>query len=177
MRNNNLRYYSITYLFHLNGGIRGIFFSRGSLDFYISLLIVSILTLFHKLHPMSTTEVIFVIGLDVALLGLILATYAIIYSIQDENYLSALIASRNYQYLLFQTSWSSYWIFLSIPLFGFIEMVYYNVTIQALALFAIIYGFLGTFVLITKALRKIAITAARKSEKLMKSWEEAEKNN
>ncbi|MDS0257130.1 hypothetical protein ApAK_05510 [Thermoplasmatales archaeon AK] len=175
MRNKDLKYYSIAYLFHLNGGIRGILFSRESWDFYISLFTVLIIILFHRLRPMSTAEVIFVIGLDIALLGLILATYAIIYSIQDENHLSALIASRNYQYLLFQISWSSYWIFISIPLFGFIEMIYYNIEIQALAFFAIIYGFLGTFVLITKALRKIAITAARKSEKLINSWEEAEK--
>ena len=174
MRNYDLKYYSIAYLFHLNGGTRGILFSKESWDFYLSLFIVLIVISFHKLQPMNTTGVIFVIGLDVALLGLILATYAIIYSIQDENYLSALIASGNYQYLLFQTSWASYWIFLSIPLFGFIEVVYYNVEIQALAFFAIIYGFLGTFILVTQALRKIAITAARKNDKLMKSWKEAE---
>ena len=175
MRNNDLKYYSFAYLFHLIGGVRGIFFSRNSWDFYISLFTVLIIICLHRLKPMNTTEVIFVIGLAIALLGLILATYAIIYSIQDENYLAALIASRNYQYLLFQILWSSYWIFISIPLFGFIEVVYYNVEIQALAFFAIIYGFLGTFVLITKALRKIAITAARKSTKLMNSWEEGEK--
>jgi predicted membrane protein len=116
-----------------------------------------------------------VIGLDVALLGLILAIYAIIYSIQDEAYLSMLIASRNYQYLLFQTTWTSYWIFSSIALFGFLEVVYYNVIILAFALFTIIYGLLGTFILITKALRKIAVTAARKNDKLTKSWEEGEK--
>lgn len=175
MRNDDLKYYSMAYLFHLNGKIRGIFLSKQSWDFYLSFIIVLMISLFHRIQPMNVTGVILVIGLNVALLGLILATYAIIYSIQDEAYLSILIASGNYQYLLFQTTWTSYWIFSSIALFGFLEVIYYNVIILALALFTMIYGFLGTFILITTALRKMAITAARKNDKLRKSWEEGEK--
>jgi hypothetical protein len=175
MKDKNLRFYSFAYLFHQNGGFKGIFLSKESWDFYISMIITATIICFHRLQPMSSAGIIFVVGLDVALLGLVLATYAIIYSIQDENYLSALIVSKNYQYLLFQTTWTSLWIFISIPLFGFIELIFYNTIIQAFAFFAIIYGFLGTFILITKALRKIAITTARKSDKLRKSWEDAEK--
>ncbi len=175
MRNNDLKYYSMAYLLRLNGGVRGIFLSKQSWDFYLSFIIVLMIFIFHKMQPMNVAGVVFVIGLNVALLGLILAIYAIIYSIQDEAYLSMLIASRNYQYLLFQTTWTTYWIFSSIALFGFLEVVYYNVIILAFALFTIIYGLLGTFILITKALRKIAVTAARKNDKLTKSWEEGEK--
>ncbi|SMD31415.1 hypothetical protein [Picrophilus oshimae] len=103
-KNKDLRYYSFAYLFHQNGGFKGIFLSKESWDFYISIVIIATIIYFHKLQPMSSAGIIFVIGLDVALLDLVLAIYAIIYSIQDENYLSALIASKNYQYLLFQTS-------------------------------------------------------------------------
>lgn len=175
MRDSNLKYYSIAYLFHLNGGIKSIIYSKYSWDLYLSILLVLIAVVFHKIQPLDPTEAFFIIGLEIALLGLVLAIYAIIYSIQDENYLSALIASKNYQYLLFQTTWTSYWIFFSIFLFGFILIVKYIPVIQAIAFFAVIYSLLGTFILITQALRKIAITAARKSEKLKKSWEEAEK--
>jgi len=57
---------------------------------------------------LGPTEAFFIIGLEIALLGLVLAIYAIIYSIQEETYLSTLIASGNYQYLLFETTWTSY---------------------------------------------------------------------
>ena len=142
MRDSNLKYYSIAYLFRLNGGIRGIIFSKESWDLYLSLFLVLIAVLFNKLQPLGSTEAFFIIGLEIALLGLVLAIYAIIYSIQDENYLSALIASKNYQYLLFQTTWTSYWIFFSIFLFGFILIVKYIPVIQAIAFFAMSYSYL-----------------------------------
>jgi len=175
MRDNILKYYSFAYLFRLNGGIKGIFLSKTSWDFYLSVFLVLIAYLFNELHPLGSAEALLIIGLEIALLGLILAIYTIIYSIRDETYLSALIASKNYQYLLFQTTWTSYWIFFSIFLLSFIQIIKYFSAIQAIAFFAVIYSLLGMFILITQALRKIAITAARKNEKLQKSWEEAEK--
>jgi len=77
MRDSNLKYYSMAYLFHLNGGIKSIISSKSSWDLYLSILLVLIAVVFHKIQPLDPTEAFFIIGLEIALLGLVLAIYAI----------------------------------------------------------------------------------------------------
>ncbi len=171
MTDNGTKYYKLSYLIRTYGGPKKIFLSKDSWDFYIAVIFTLLIFIFHKSSPLSGNQIIFVIGLNVALIGLILATFAIIFSIQDEAFLSALVASKNYQYLLFQTTWTSCCVFTAIGLYGFLVVLSYTPIILALATFATLYGFLGTVVIVTSGLRKYGIMAARKTQKLRDAWE------
>ena len=175
MSKEDLKYYKLSYLIHAYGGIHEIFFSKQSWDFYISVIVTGIILWFHKFIPLTGNQIIFVIGLNIALLGLILATYAIIFSIQDVDFLKALIRSNNYQYLLFQTTWTSYWIFASIGLYGILVIINFTFIVLAFAVFAITYSLLGTVVIVSYSLRKYAVMAGRRTPELMNAWEENDK--
>ena len=172
MTNEDMKYYKLSYLIHANGGFKKIFLSKQSWDFYLSLLLTVLIVIFNKLPPLTNSEFIFVLGLNIALLGLILATYAIIFSIQDMKYLYALVFTNNYQYLLLQTTWTACWIFASIGLYGFLAGIHFSLILLIPAIFSTIYGFLGTVVIIAQTLRKFAVMAARKTPELQKAWEE-----
>lgn len=175
MSKEDLKYYRFSYLIHTYGGIHKVFFSKRSWDFYLSVSVTGVILKFHKFAPLTGSQILFVIGLNIALLGLILATYAIIFSIQDVAFLGALVSSNNYQYLLFQTTWTSLWIFASIGLFGFLVIIKFTLIVLAFAVFATTYSFLGTVVIVAFDLRKYAVTAARKTPELMKAWENNDK--
>jgi len=176
MSKEELKYYRFSYLIHSYGGMRKVFFSKQSWDFYLSVIVTSLILLLHKFSPLSGSQILFVIALDLALLGLILATYAIIFSIQDVAFLRALVSSNNYQYLLFQTTWTSLWIFVSIGFLGFLVILNFSLIVLPFAVFATVYSFLGTVIIIAFNLRKYAVTAARKTPELQKAWEENDKS-
>lgn len=172
MTKEDLKYYKFSYLIHTYGGLHKVFFSKKSLDFYVSIVVTCVIIKFYKFAPLSGNQILFVIGLNLALLGLILVTYTIIFSIQDIKFLSVLVSSNNYQYLLFQATWASLWIFISISLFGFLVFINFTLIVLIFAVFATIYGLLGTVVIVTFSLRKFAVLAARRTPELMEAWKE-----
>lgn len=177
MSKEDLKYYKLSYLIHAYGGIHKVFFSKRSWDFYLSVIVTGLILSFHKFVLLTGSQILFVISLNIALLGLILATYAIIFSIQDVAFLGALVSSNNYQYLLFQTTWTSLWIFASLGLFGFLVIIKFTLIVLAFAVFAITYSFLGTVVIVAFNLRKYAVMAARKTPELSNAWKENDKKS
>ena len=175
MSKEDLKYYRFSYLIHAYGGLHKVFFSKRSCDFYLSVIVTGVIIKFHKFASLTGSQILFVVGLNIALLGLILATYAIIFSIQDIAFLGALVSSKNYQYLLFQTTWTSLWIFTSIGLFGFLVIIKFTLIVLAFAVFATTYSLLGTVVIVAINLRKYAVMAARRTPELMKAWEDNDK--
>jgi hypothetical protein len=174
MQKDDLKYYRFSYLIHAYGGLHKVLFSKQSWDFYLAIIVTALIMSLHKFEPLISSQIVFVFALDLALLGLILATYPIIFSIQDVAFLRALVLSKTYQYLLFQAAWTSIWIFTSIGLFGFLVIVKFTLCILAPAIFFMVYGFLGTVVIVAFSFRKFAVQAARRTPELIKAWEDEE---
>lgn len=164
------RFYKFPYLFLLIGP-RTIFFSKKSWDFWISILAVIIITIRQEFIMDFYAFAINWAIISATLLGLIIASYAIVASISDNDLLMPLVESGFYQYSIFQFTWSSLWLFVSLMISLMeVSLGVFLAPIVIISSFAIIYGIFGSFISIFRALHDLSIMNARKNQPLKDSW-------
>ena len=175
-----IRFYKFSYLYKFGGkGTTGIFFSRRSWDFYLSLLltVVGSFAFFAGRNQISALRTFLTVAIPVsgALLGLVLASYAIISSMDDQKLLQKLIASGYYQYAIFQFTWSGLFLMMS-TLFGIALLLIgssmRNIFLASypIEMFFLVYGVLGAFFSFFYDLRHLAIMNGRSTDDLKQAW-------
>lgn len=165
-----VKYYKFGYLFNLIGP-KSIFLSKGAWDFWISVIGVVIISVRKDyLSNFSGFAGNWAI-ISATLLGLIIASYAIIASISDKDLLLPLVKSGMYQYSIFQFTWSSIWLFISLIISLMeVSLNFFWEPIVLLSVFSLLYGISGSFVSIYRALHDLSIMNARKNLELKEAW-------
>jgi len=175
-----VNFYKFSYLYKIGGkGTAGIFFSKRSWDFYLSVIltVVGSVAFFSGRNQISALRTFLTVAIPVsgALLGLVLASYAIISSIDDQELLKKLIASGYYQYAIFQFTWSGLFLMMS-TLFG-IALLLIGSSMRIIfsssypiEMFFLVYGVLGAFFSFFYDLRHLAIMNGRSTSDLKQAW-------
>lgn len=187
---NNNQEYKFIYLYRYAGkGSKKIFCSKDSWDFYLAIIISSILTTLLFINTQTALKIpnflIVATTSASALLGLIIASYAILSSMSDKKFLLLLVESGNYQYAIFQFTWSGIFLFVSIifglisisfGIYSLVESIVLQIIIMAIFDFLFIYGVFGAFVSFFTALRQLAIMNTRKDQDFLEAWNRYLKN-
>ena len=179
------RFYKFSYLFKFSGGgIAGVFFSKRSWDFYLSFVLTivgyAVFAVYREHVSVLATVLTVSIPASGALLGLVLASYAIVSSLDDESMKAKLIESGYYQYAIFQFTWSGLFLLLS-TLLGIVLLLigdsFANLLpfVYPLQFFFFVYGVTGAFCSFFYALRHLAIMNGRGTEKLRLAWDNYER--
>ena len=105
-----IKYYSFGYLIKINGGIKLFSLKRDKL-LYLSLVISALSGILYYCHKINYNVTINFMNVStvssIALFGLIIATFAIISSINTEELIIKLIESGYYAYAIFIFTWAS----------------------------------------------------------------------
>lgn len=170
-----IKFYKFTYLFVLIGP-RKILASKNSWDLWVSIVMVITISLNQKFLNNYYTFIGNSAIISATLLGLIIASYAIVASLSDEKLLLPLVQSGFYQYSIFQFTWSAIWLFISL-IISLLEIAlqFKFDPIIIFSAFALIYGFFGSFISIFRALHDLSIMNARKNQPLKDAWSKFEK--
>lgn len=176
--NDITRYYKFSYLIKINGGIE-LFSLKRDKWLYVAIglaVIAGILNYYNLLKDLSISEFFEVSTVGgITLFGLVIASFAIVVSINNENLMKALIISGYYTYSVFSFTWSAIWSLLTGVLGAFSIIFSLQNILFPIEVFFIFYALFESFVSIFYSLRHIAIMTARYTPELKKAWDELEK--
>lgn len=169
-RRKKVKFYKFGYLFNLIGP-KSIFLSKGAWDFWVSVVGVILISANQEYLLDFFAFAINWAIISATLLGLIIASYAIVASISDEELLLPLVKSGVYQYSIFQFTWSSIWLFISLIISLMeVSLNFLWGPIVIFSAFALLYGIFGSFISIYRALHDLSIMNARKNQGLKDAW-------
>ncbi len=178
--NESIRYYKFSYLIKHLGGKK--LFSPGRDKWlYIAIALAIIAGVFGRYnlikHP-SISEFFDVSTVGgITLFGLVIASFAIATSINNDKLLETLIKSRYYAYAIFSFTWATLWSLITGVVGVFAIIFSLQNILFPFEVFFIFYALFESFVSIFFILRHIAIMSARYTPELKKAWDEFERNN
>ena len=174
MGDERLKYYRFSYFVKTYGGYRKIFLSKQSLDFFLAVALTIIVAIGLQYYHPTIDYASYAAVAAIALLSLTLASYALILSLNDEEFLKNLIKSKNYQYLIFQLSWTTLWLSIALILGTiqiFLPVLDKSLILASITIFSLFYGFFGIMVTILKAVRTYAVMNGRRTRELKEAWD------
>jgi len=172
------RYYKFSYLIKINGGIK-LFSPKQDKWLYIAIalaVIAGILNYYKLIKDLSISEFFDVSTIGgITLFGLVIASFAIVVSINNEDLMKKLIASGYYTYSVFSFTWAAVWSFLTGAMGAFSIIFSLQNILFPFEVFFIFYALFESFDSIFFSLRHIAIMTARYTPELKQIWDELEK--
>ena len=180
MENDELRYYRFLYLIKVNGGV-GLFGPKRDKYLYISFMLTAVVASmfyykkigYYAIYNFTNISAV----ASVTLFGLIIASFAIVTSINEKCLLIPMIESGYYAYIVFSFTWATIWAVISV----LVDVVSLVLSIQEqlfiIAVFSIIYAVFTAFSSIYFSLRHIAIMNARYDHDLRSAWNKFEEKS
>ena len=180
MEKDDLRYYRFLYLIKVNGGV-SLFGPKRDKYLYISFILTAAVAFlfyykkigYHTIYNFTNISAV----ASATLFGLIIASFAIVTSINEKKLLTPMIVSGYYAYAIFSFTWAAIWALISV----LVDVVSLVLSIQTqlfmIAVFSIIYTVFTAFSLIYFSLRHIAIMNVRYDHDLQSAWDTFEEKS
>lgn len=177
--NESTKYYKFLYLIKVNGGIK-LFSPKRDIWLYIALvlaIVAGISRYYNLIKDLSISEFFEVSTVGgITLFGLVIASFAIVVSINNENLIKILIESGYYTYSIFSFTWATIWSLLTGVTGAFSIIFSLQNMLFPFEVFLIFYALFESFVSIFFSLRHIAIMTSRYTQGLKNAWDKFEKN-
>ncbi len=174
----DISYYKFGYLLKVNGGA-SMFGPKRDKLLYIAIILGLSSYIFYRFKFINQAVIINFVNISavvsVTLFGLIIASFAIVTSINNKELLIKLIKSTYYAYTIFSFTWALIWSLISSS-FDLIALLFSVQTlIFPILVFSLFYAIFDTFSSMFFSLRHIAIMNTRYNEDLKQAWKDFEK--
>jgi hypothetical protein len=172
-KEDELRFYKFRYLFKINGGIFLFGPKRDKLLYLAIALSVLAYELYHY-NLLGTNSILNFVSISaeasITLFGLIIASFAIVTSINNEELMVPMIESRYYAYAIFSFTWALVWSLISVFLSLISVLFSLQIWLFPVVLFSLLYAVFMAFSSMFFSLRQIAIMNTRYNKNLQEAW-------
>ncbi len=172
-KEDGLRFYKFRYLFKINGGVFLFGPRRDKLLYLAIALSVLAYELYHHNLLRINSILSFVnvsVEASITLFGLIIASFAIVTSINNRDIMVPMIESRYYAYAIFSFTWALIWSLVSVFLSLTSMLFSLQIWLFPIVLFSLLYAVFTAFSSMFFSLRQIAIMNTRYNKELQEAW-------
>ena len=172
-KEDELRFYKFRYLFKINGGV----FLFGPRRDKLLYLAIALSVLAYELYHHNLLGINSILGFmnisaeaSITLFGLIIASFAIVTSINNTNIMVPMIESKYYAYAIFSFTWALIWSLVSVFLSLTSMLFSLQIWLFPIVLFSLLYAVFTAFSSMFFSLRQIAIMNTRYNKDLQEAW-------